>query len=484
VAVSRALLACSLLAAACAAPAQSFRHWDPLDTGAVPRLVSQTGFYVDLARGRRVTPEAVPFEVNSPLWSDGSAKQRWVVLKPGTAIAFSDTGDAMEYPDGAVFVKNFSIDTVPGDAASRVLWETRFLVLKKRPSEGGAPGETLDEWFPYSYKWRPDQRDADLVPDTGLKATIRVHDRGVGGPARSKKWVFPSTGECARCHANGQAGIYKARSVLGFFTAQLNRPSGEKPGVNQLQDFFDRGLLKGARPASFSALPRWYPLDAKDPEATLDVRARSYLGANCSGCHGRNGFPFTHARGPNFDFHAMKPDTALEYLPAGWDWGLDTLAPAAPFDDFLRGVYIINPGYPQKSVARLRLATRNQADVSTIEAFDSHIRQMPPLATFEPHEEALRVIDEWILSMPRRTVPIAIASAASATRPSPIFRGRSFQVPPALLAGRPRIVLTGLDGRSVALRSLGQGLFALPASAPAGVYVLRIGSSVFTRSVW
>lgn len=80
-------------------------------------------------------------EVNLPLWTDGSHKQRWVILKAGTSFGFREKDDYWDCPDGAVFFKEFTIDTAWGD----------------------------------------------LLADTSLKASIRTWPAGLGKPSRMKK---------------------------------------------------------------------------------------------------------------------------------------------------------------------------------------------------------------------------------------------------------------------------------------------------------
>ena len=63
----------------------AFRYFDPTKPGEIPQLLSQTGFYTNLAN-RTVDTAAKPFTVNSALWSDGSLKKRWVILRPGRKI--------------------------------------------------------------------------------------------------------------------------------------------------------------------------------------------------------------------------------------------------------------------------------------------------------------------------------------------------------------------------------------------------------------
>lgn len=478
---ARGLSALIILAAT--SGAQGFRYWNPADTGKAPKLISETGLYPSLATGGKVIASARYFEVNSALWSDGAVKKRWFILKPNQAIGFKEKGDYFDYPDSTVFVKQFSIEVVPGDSTSRILWETRFLVLRKEATDPAFPGRLEDRWYGFSYRWRADQKEADLVPDTGMKATVNIYPKGriQGEPPVAKKWIFPSRDECQRCHQSGRYDTLQARSVLGFLTAQLNRPSSGNTSVNQLQEFFDKGWLKGVRPASWEKAPRWYGLDSKDPLATFEVRSRSYLAANCSGCHSENGFSFSGARGPDFDFHGMQPRMKLEYMQASWDRNLGDVDPVAPSDDPIRGVYVITPGYPQKSVALYRLKDRNTAPPNEL-GWDPARDQMPPLATFEVDTAALAVLSEWIRTLPKKTIAVNSPLSAGAFR-APSFRGRTLIVPGPGAPGNARVTLIGVDGREVELTRRGPGAYDLPAGTPAGVYVIRVGSASFARSL-
>lgn len=485
-------LAILLLALASPALAQEFRHWKLSDTARAPATLSATGLYLDIA-ARRLIPSATPYEVNSALWSDGAAKQRWFILPPGKAIGFREMEDYWDYPDSTVFVKQFALDTVPGDSTSRVLWETRLLILAKEAPDSNDPSRKIDTWYGYSYKWRPDQKDADLVPDTGLRATLRTWPEGRNRPARLKKWVFPARHACMHCHLTGQGGDgnVQARTVLGFFTAQLNRPSATSPGRNQLADFFSRGLLKGTLPADLGKSPRWYGIDHVDdgklPAVTAEMKARAYIAANCSGCHGTRGKGVGAAFGVdlNYDYHTGAPAMRLEYKSPSWGFNLDTIPPLAlnAAEEWLWGPYIVTPRFPQKSVILFRQTQRNTEPAGSVTAFDPDRNQMPPMATFEVDTAAVKVMEEWILGTPSRAVPTGIAGGHQAAT-APILRGRDLLLPPGLLAGNPAVRLRGLDGRVYPLRTLGPGRYAIPASVPRGVYILQVGRLTFTRSVW
>ena len=57
--------------------------------GALPRLLSQTGLFKDVAR---LIPaeDLLPYDVNVPFWSDGATKRRWIKLPPGTTMQPTD----------------------------------------------------------------------------------------------------------------------------------------------------------------------------------------------------------------------------------------------------------------------------------------------------------------------------------------------------------------------------------------------------------
>ena len=75
------------------------------------------------------TTGVVPYEVNAPFWSDGTTKTRFIRLPPGERIAFASRGP-WSFPDETLLIKNFYLDLVRGDPASRRIIETRFLIKR------------------------------------------------------------------------------------------------------------------------------------------------------------------------------------------------------------------------------------------------------------------------------------------------------------------------------------------------------------------
>jgi uncharacterized repeat protein (TIGR03806 family) len=209
----------------------------------LPQKLSQTGCFV-AGNPQVPTDKLIPFEVNSPLWSDNAEKNRWLAVPAGQKIRVLADGD-WDLPNGSVLVKEFRL------GGKRI--ETRLFV---RHTDGS--------WAGYTYEWNDAQTDATLLPDGKTKVIA-------GQP-----WTYPSRSQCMGCH-NASAGF-----SLGLETAQLNRVvayAGEGR-QNQLERFADLGLFAAPLPANPPALPTPTSTAATDAE-----RARSYLHANCAFCH-------------------------------------------------------------------------------------------------------------------------------------------------------------------------------------------------------
>jgi uncharacterized repeat protein (TIGR03806 family) len=234
-----------------------------------PSKLSDLGVFTDMST-LEVAPGIIPYTVNSPLWSDGAAKRRWMAIPndgdydtPEERILFSNFQD-WGFPEGTVFIKHFELP-ISEDPEETIPLETRFFILAE---EGRGYGLT--------YKWNEDGTDATLLlSDEEQEYTLYENDVPVG----SQIWSFPSRGDCLDCHTSN------ANYVLGVKTHQLNGDytyPGTGITTNQLTYLSDIGVLsqKVAQPDNY---PRAYPID--DESVSLSLRIRSYLDANCSSCH-------------------------------------------------------------------------------------------------------------------------------------------------------------------------------------------------------
>lgn len=130
----------------------------------LPGLLSQTGAFRDTVQ-LAAADGLVPYEVNTPLFSDNTVKRRWIAVpNAGPApdkIKFKATGE-WSFPAGTVFVKHFDLGVDETNPQATTRLETRFLVR-----------DPLGSVYGVTYKWRPDQRDADLL-DHALTENLTI----------------------------------------------------------------------------------------------------------------------------------------------------------------------------------------------------------------------------------------------------------------------------------------------------------------------
>jgi uncharacterized repeat protein (TIGR03806 family) len=228
---------------------------------AMPAVLSATGLFSDLAQ-LTPSPGVIDYEVNAPFWSDGARKQRWLVVPGGATIGFAADG-AWSFPAGTITVKHFELAKA-GGGTTRV--ETRIMV--NRP-EG---------WMGYTYRWRADQSDADLLSSSGATAAYDTVNPATGAATRIT-WTFPSQTQCLSCHTQATG------RVLGVNTLQFNRDHTYQStgnGDNQLRTLNYIGLFSSdiGSAGQYGALP-----DPSSSSASLESRAKAYLESNCSNCH-------------------------------------------------------------------------------------------------------------------------------------------------------------------------------------------------------
>ena len=294
-----------------------------------PMLLSATGC-VDPADPREPVTGMARFTPTAELWSEGADKLRAFAIPDGTAIAVDADGDFL-LPVGSVLLKHFGFDDR--------LHETRLMM------------RTADGWTGYSYRWNDAQTDAELLPT----AVAEQLPSGV-------RWQYPSRSDCFECHSDA-AGI-----TLGLEAAQLSDAA-----LGALLDlgYFDQRIGTVAELRGTARAPLVAPFGTAAPAD----RARSYLHANCAGCH-RPGGP---GRG-DIDLRAETPFAATRLCNTEpnegriWDVGV--------WDE----QRIIVPGEPSHSILYLRMNTLG-------------IFRMPPLGTDVVHGEATALMAEWIESI-------------------------------------------------------------------------------------
>jgi uncharacterized repeat protein (TIGR03806 family) len=331
----------------------------PDDTFNPIASLSLTGC-MDPSDTTKFNARAIPYEVNSPLWSDGADKSRAFVLPAGQKIHVDATSGRWTFPVGTVMIKNFIFDGK--------LVETRLFM-------------SIDSatWIGYGYEWNGQgaakQTDATVV---GIPRADVMFDTG----QRTVHWYYPSRQDCMDCH-NAVAG-----NTLGPSNEQMYRvATGDT--MNQFDKFQAMGLFDAppVAPTASQVLVTPYPgqLGSPPATATLDQKARSYMQANCAHCHQPNMVtsmgtimsPF-----PNFD---------LRYTTALKDANICNVMTNKGVVPGSAATKILVPGQPMNSVMWVRMNEPPSEDDTS--------GRMPQIGTHVVDAMGLQLIGDWITAL-------------------------------------------------------------------------------------
>ncbi len=289
----------------------------------------------------------VPYDLNTPLFSDYASKSRTIWMPEGTTATYKND-DVFDFPVGTVITKTFAFPDASGKE-KRI--ETRMLVHAE------------DGWKALPYVWNAEQTDATLelaaspVQISFTDATGKKHDFSYG---------IPNVNECIHCHENN-----KVLMPIGPKARNLNRDYNYADGkANQLAYLTKVGYLKGApSPEQAPKVPVW-----NDPSTgTLEARARAYLDNNCAHCHRSVGVAGYTAF--LLDYNETDPrKLGFCKLPnsAGYTGN-------RPFD--------IVPGQPEASILLYRMQSTRAKEM------------MPEIGRSVVHEEGIALVREWLASL-------------------------------------------------------------------------------------
>lgn len=328
-----------------------------------PTKLSETGLFASV-KDLAPQPGVLPFAVSSRQWQDGATAEHWVAF-PGESAAtlYTDPKPIR----GMVTWHNFRMH-FPKDAVL-----VRTLTLAGRRLETQLLHFDGVDWHPYSFAWREDQTDADLVPADGDEKEVRVAGEG------TRPWQFHSRSQCLSCHSAW------SEYALAFQPEQLNGVGPD--GRNQLVALSQAGLIRrvGAEAKSLppfddkSAADERQLADPADADLPLEKRARSYLHANCGHCHAEHG-------GGAVPLRLQFPVKVADMKAVG--------KPPTRGDFNLRDACIIKPGDPWASTLFFRMAKFGRD-------------RMPHIGSERPDEAGLKLIEQWIASM-KTTTPAVL----------------------------------------------------------------------------
>jgi uncharacterized repeat protein (TIGR03806 family) len=244
--IRSAVLGLALLSAAAAVAHAAVPAAAPNDAAVTaegfPATLAEYGFFTDAAKqvpAARVTP----YRLNTPLWSDGAEKLRFIYLPAGIQ-AKGDGENLLQIPVGGALIKTFAFQ----ENGKRRLIETRVLLHR-------ASG-----WVALPYLWNAEQTEAKLA-----LAGARVPVTTPAGEAI--EYRVPNKNQCKECH-----GLNGAVTPIG--------PKARNLSHDWLTSFASAGMLDHA-PEVTHPVPLWEDR-GKVPAADA---ARGYLEANCAHCH-------------------------------------------------------------------------------------------------------------------------------------------------------------------------------------------------------
>jgi hypothetical protein len=357
----------------------------------------------------KMASSVVPYEVNSPLWSDKALKTRGMRLPMGGKIHVKDcaknpdeckvndvngkccapTADDGKwvFPAGTVMVKNFMFPDESQPSKYKLV-ETRLFVRldKEQQLEG-----VKTEWVGYGYRWDDNQTDATIIgtlgtnddgSDTNVTAMFNV--KTTAGATQSITWNYPSRNDCITCHTSITPSTMPTSGyTLGPETVQMNRMvAGD--AMNQIDKLTALGVFETAPPKPYKAA-LVTPYAVQNPgqvgltsaTGTTEQQARSYLHANCSFCHRPDG------KFSSFDlrYDVPFPSTNLLCTPPGkGDLGVS-------------GAQLLVPTKPMSSLIWLRM-NAPKGDMTTGET-----GRMPEIGSALIDTNGTDLIRQWITSI-------------------------------------------------------------------------------------
>ncbi|MEM6378605.1 MAG: SO2930 family diheme c-type cytochrome [Bacteroidota bacterium] len=294
----------------------------------------------------------LPYDLNSPLFTDYAHKARFVWMPTGTSANYTGEG-VLDFPLNAVLIKNFYYkNDERKPEAGRNIIETRILINR---------GE---EWEAIGYLWNKEQTEAyhEVVGDI---QEVSWMDKM--GEEQTIEYVVPNKNQCKNCHLTGKKQI-----PIGPKVRNLNKSYAYADGtMNQLDKWASVGYLSGYdADAEHPAVAVW----DNETSGTLHERALSYLDINCAHCHKEDGSANTS--GLHLDADA-ELDMSLGIYKATVSAGAGTGG----------HTYSIVPGHPEESILVYRMSSTNPGVM------------MPELGRGSVHKEGVALISEWIKNM-------------------------------------------------------------------------------------
>ena len=345
-------------------------NWKAVD-GANCSNLSSYNFFADAKNpAGEVNSNGLPYDLNSPLFTDYASKYR-VVFVPDNEQAQYQSKESFDFPVGSVLVKTFALpsDTSVTGIQNEELIETRLLIHREQG------------WTALPYVWNGDKSDAILSKAGAILDRQVTHN----GKTMDFAYVVPKVTDCKQCH---QLQIEEESnavfSPIGPKARHLNKTYTYSSGaMNQLTAWQDAGILSGL-PQDLTSIDTVAAFDVADSRSVtglsdvqLNLLAKGYLDINCSHCHRPEG----NASNTGLNLEAWRP-----YEDGGQGFHGVCKKPVAYGGGSL--AYDVVPGQPDDSILHFRMASDKPGD------------RMPEIGRSLVHQEGVALIHEWIKRLP------------------------------------------------------------------------------------
>ncbi|TAF67528.1 MAG: hypothetical protein EAZ55_04225 [Cytophagales bacterium] len=298
--------------------------------------------------------DVIPYQLNTPLFSDYAEKLRFVRLPIGAKATYQPE-EVIDFPVGTVIIKTFYY---PKDFRNplkgRQIVETRLLVKEE------------NTWSAWTYIWNDTQTDAFLEVAGETKEISWIH---TDGKKKTIQYSIPNINQCKGCHNRDEK-----MTPIGLSIRQLNGTFEytNEGTMNQLV-YWQKHQLISQLPTdstTWGKIPIW-----NDPNTgSIDQRARAWLEINCAHCH--------HPQGPARTSGLFLSYNEKDPIKFGV---FKTPVAAGRGSGGLQ--YSIVPAKPEESILYYRI---NSTDPGVM---------MPELGRTIVHQEGALLIKNWIKSL-------------------------------------------------------------------------------------
>jgi len=294
----------------------------------------------------------LPYDLNTPLFTDYAEKARFVWMPEGKTATYNDTA-TFDFPEGAVLIKNFFYYTDARDPSKgKRIIETRLLVKEK------------NKWAAHTYVWDAAQKDAQLQVAGGTASVDWTDEKGL---PRHVNYVIPNKNQCKGCHNYDEVLI-----PIGPKARHLNKSYTYADEIaNQLDKWVFTGYLQGYSEQSNTPKTAVWNDTSSGP---LHDRAMAYLEMNCGHCHNEHGPANTSGLTLTI-FEKDPTKIGVNKTPVAAGRGSGHLS----FD--------IVPGHPEASILLYRMDS------------DDPGIMMPELGRTVIHTEGVALIRDWMRGM-------------------------------------------------------------------------------------